>query len=201
MKRIIILLFLPLTILSQETLETYEIFGEELNMQATEPDGKGYTLYLDGYALDKTVSKGGLMIKSKKIEDFKNAWEEAKLKYIEWTATAKENNVTDMRKDIKVKVPKVQGYFSYGDWHFDFNVSPYFAYIISKSEKSGKVSHGLALYTGGMVASDNEYIDADSFFYGFYSLEDIENFISLLDPKIVTDHFGDKTSKEDLFKD
>tara|TARA_B100000795_G_C22524571_1_gene332707 strand:- start:246 stop:410 length:165 start_codon:yes stop_codon:yes gene_type:complete len=38
-------------------------------------------------------------------------------------------------------------------------------------------------------------------YYGFYSLEDIENFISLLDPKIVTDHFGDKTSKEDLFKD
>ena len=90
MKNIItIILFLPLTIFSQETLETYEIFGKELNMQATEPDGKGYTLYLDGYALDKTVSKGGLMIKSKKIEDFKNAWEEAKLKYIEWTATAK----------------------------------------------------------------------------------------------------------------
>ena len=70
MKRII-LLFLPLTILSQETLETYEIFGKELNIQATEPDEKGYTLYIDGYALDKTVSLGGLRIKSKKIEDFK----------------------------------------------------------------------------------------------------------------------------------
>ena len=32
-------------------------------------------------------------------------------------------------------------------------------------------------------------------------IEDIENFIALLDPKIVTDHFGEKTSKEDLFKD
>lgn len=200
MKNIItIILFLPLTIFSQETLETYEIFGKELNMQATEPDGKGYTLYLDGYALDKTVSKGGLMIKSKKIEDFKNTWEEAKLKYIEWTATAKENNVTDMRKDIKVKVPKVQGYFSYGSWHFDFNVSPYFQYIISEG-KSG-ASYGLALYTGKLQASDNQYIDASSFFYGFYSIEDIENFIALLDPKIVTDHFGEKTSKEDLFKD
>lgn len=201
MKNIIIILFLPLTIFSQEKIGSYEIFGKELNIQVTEPNDKGYTLYLDGYPLDKIVSKGGLMIESKKVDDFKNACNEAKEKYIEWTSTAKENNVTDLRKDIKVKIPKLEGYFSYGDWNFDFNVSPYFVYLITKDKKSGKVSYGLALYTGGMQASDNEYIDTDSFCYGFYTLEDIENFISLLDSKLVYDHFGSKNSKEDLFKD
>ena len=37
----------------------------------------------------------------------------------------------------------------------------------------------------------------------FWAWEDsyIEKFISLLDSKIVTNHFGEKNSKEDLFKD
>ena len=199
MKNIIILLFLPLTIFSQEKIETFEIFGKEYNLQASEPDAEGYDLYIDGYPADKAVSTGGLMIKSKKIEDFKNAWEEAKLKYIEWTTTAKENNITDLKKEVKVNIPKVEGYFHYGSWHFDFNVSPYFKYLITEGES--EISYGLILYTGTLNASDNQYIDADSFIYAFYSLEDIDNFISLLDPKIVMDHFGEKNSKEDLFKD
>ena len=69
------------------------------------------------------------------------------------------------------------------------------------SESKGKVSYGLIMYTGGMEDSDNQYIDSDSFVYAFYSLEDINKFISLFDQKLVTDHFGDKKSKEDLFKD
>tara|TARA_B100000886_G_scaffold191350_1_gene131781 strand:- start:1188 stop:1787 length:600 start_codon:yes stop_codon:yes gene_type:complete len=199
MKKIILLLFLPLTILSQEKLETFEIFGKEYSVEATEPNSKGYTLYLNGYALDKTVSQGGLMIKSEKTADFRNAWKKAKSKYIEWTATAKENNVTDLNKDIKVNVPSVEGFFSYGDWQFDWNVSPYFKYHITQA--NSVVSYGLILYTGQLISGSNKYINSESFVYAFYSLEDIENFISLLDPKIVLDHFGEKNSKEDLFKD
>tara|TARA_B100000242_G_scaffold63425_1_gene38791 strand:- start:2976 stop:3578 length:603 start_codon:yes stop_codon:yes gene_type:complete len=200
MKKIILFLFLPLTILSQEKIETFEIFGKEYSVDATEPNSKGYTLYLNGHPLDKSVSQGGIMIKSEQTADFRNAWEKAKSKYIEWTATAKENDVTDLKKDIKVNVPNVEGFFSYGDWQFDWNVSPFFKYIISK-EKSGGVSYGLILYTGQLISSSNKYIDSESFVYAFYSLKDIENFISLLDPKIVLDHFGEKNSKEDLFKD
>ena len=48
----------------------------------------------------------------------------SKIKIHRGTATAKENDVTDLKKDIKVNVPNVEGFFSYGDWQFDWNVSP-----------------------------------------------------------------------------
>ena len=200
MKKILITLLLPFTLFSQEPIGSYEIFDKELNISATEPKENGdYSLYIDGYTLDATVSSGGIIIKNKKIDTFINSWEQAKEKYIEWTTTAKENNIMDLKKDIKVKSPKLSGYFSYGSWKFDNNVSPYFKYLITESK--GKASYGLILYTGKMQASDNQYIDSDSFLYAFYSIEDIDNFISLLDSKLVLDKFGEKNSKEDLFKD
>ena len=88
-----------------------------------------------------------------------------------------------------------------GDWNFDFSVSPYYKYLISKSEKTGKVSYCLSLYSGELQASDNQYIDAEDFIYPFYSLEEIEIFISLFDKQLVDDKFNSKNSKDDLFKD
>ena len=200
MKKILITLLFPFTLFSQEPIGSYEIFDKEYKISATEPKENGdYSLYVDGYTFDATVSSGGIIVENNKIDDFINGWEQAKEKYIEWTTTAKENNVTDLNKDIKVKIPKLSGYFSYGSWKFDWNVSPYFKYLITESK--GKISYGLILYTGTMQASDNEYIDCDSFAYAFYSIEDINKFISLFDQKLVTDHFKKKNSKEDLFKD
>ena len=203
MKNILtIILLSPLLLFSQEEIGSYEIFGTEYKVQATEPDSKGkYTLYVDGYASDGLVSQGGLMIQSKKIDDFLISLNEAKNKFIEWTATAKENNISDLSKDIKSSPPKIEGYFLYGDWNFDFSVSPYYKYLISKSEKTGKVSYCLSLYSGELQASDNQYIDAEDFIYPFYSLEEIEIFISLFDKQLVDDKFNSKNSKDDLFKD
>ena len=104
-----------------------------------------------------------------------------------------------MRKDIKIKIPKLDGFFDYGGWHFDFNVSPYFKFIISEGKPDPL--YCLGMYTGKLNASDNQYISSETFFYGFYSIEDIEHFINLLDPKIVVDHFEAKKSKKDLFED
>jgi len=203
MKNILtILLLIPLLLFSQEEIGSYELFGEEYKFEATEPDEKGeYTLYASGYASDGIVSQGGLMIKSKKIDDFVISLNEAKNKYVEWTSTAKENNVNDLSKDIKSSPPSVGAYFAYSDWHFDFNVSPFYKYLITKSDKTGKISYCLALYTGDLESSDNQYIDADSFIYAFYSLEEIESFISLFDKQLVLDKFNIKNNKEDLFKD
>ena len=85
--------------------------------------------------------------------------EQATEKYIEWTTTAKENNITDLKKDIKVTVPELSGYFSYGEWKFDWNIYPFFKYLIS--ENKGGVDYALILYTGEMQASDNQYIDSE----------------------------------------
>jgi len=200
MKKIIIILLFPLILLSQEPIGSFEVFAQEFEISATEPKDNGdYSLYVNGYTFDATVSTGGIIVEKKQIDSFINAWNQAKEKYIEWTTTAKENNVTDFTKDINVTLPKLSGYFSYGSWKFDWSLSPYFKYIITEYE--GEASYGLILYTGSMEASDNQYIDCDSFAYAFYSLEEINFFLSLFDQKLVTDYFGKKNSKENLFKD
>ena len=111
MKKILITLLFPFTLFSQEPIGSYKIFSKEFKISATEPKENGdYSLYVDGYTFDATVSSGGIIVENKKIDDFINGWEQAKEKYIEWSI--KENNVTDLNKDIKVKTPKLSGYFS-----------------------------------------------------------------------------------------
>jgi hypothetical protein len=56
------------------------------------------------------------------------------------------------------------------------------------------------MYTGKLQASDNQYIDSDSFVFAFYSEEEIDEFINLFDRKLVDEKFSDKKGKEDLFK-
>ena len=184
---------------SQVTIGEFTILEQNHEFKATEPNEKGeYDLWIYALSLDATVSKGGINIKYKKIQEFVTSLREAKNKYNEWTTTAKENSVTDLSKKLDIKLPKVCGFFYYGDINFDFNVKPYFLYTIS--EKASITSYSLIMYTGKLQASDNQYIDSDSFVFAFYSEEEIDEFINLFDRKLVDEKFSDKKGKEDLFK-
>jgi len=107
-----ILLLLSIQSFSQVTIGEVTMLEKSFDFKATEPNEKGeYDLWIYALPLDATVSKGGINIKYKKIQNFVAALKEAKNKYNEWTTTAKENSVTDLTKKIEdIKLPKVSGF-------------------------------------------------------------------------------------------
>lgn len=205
MKKIILLVVVTLTIgdivYGQETIKTFSILGEEYDFQASElKEDSTYTVYVSGHSLDALNKKGGLMIKSKHIERFIACLNKGKKKYVEWTNTAKENNIKDLTKDIDVgKMPRLEGYFYYSEWKFDFNVVPFVKYMVTE-KKDGSVDYAFLIYTGELTSSSNKYIDSDSFVYAFYSEEEIEEFIILFKPELVYEFYNEKNNEEDLFK-
>tara|TARA_R110000803_G_scaffold209830_1_gene280152 strand:+ start:291 stop:899 length:609 start_codon:yes stop_codon:yes gene_type:complete len=197
---LLLLLFVGSLVYGQESIGTYEVLGKELSVQATNPDEKGsYDLYVDGYSLDTSHETAGLLIRYKKIDDFKLSLEKAAQKYAEWVLVAKENNIKELDKVIEVSSPKVTGYFLYyKEWKFDYLVNLKYRFLIS--ENNGVAEYGMIITTGEMESSDNEFMTLDNVAYPFYSIDEINNFISLLDKQLVLDKFNSKDNKEDLFK-
>ena len=72
MKKILIILLFPFTLFSQEPIGSYEIFGKEFAISATEPKENGdYSLYVVGYPFDAIVSSGGIIVRNTKIDDLR----------------------------------------------------------------------------------------------------------------------------------
>lgn len=197
---LLLVFFVGSLVYGQESIGTYEVLDKKLSVQATKPDEKGsYDLYIDGYSLDESHETAGLSINYKKIDDFKLSFETAAKKYAEWVLVAKENNVKELDKVIEISSPKVSGYFLYyKDWKFDYLVN--LKYRLKISEINGVVDYAMIITTGEMVSSENEFMTLDNVAYVFYSIEEINHFISLLDKQLVLDKFNAKDNKEDLFK-
>ena len=197
---LLLVFFVGSLVYGQETIGTYEVLDKELSIQATKPYEKGsYNLYINCYSLDASHENAGISIKYKKIDDFKLSIVNASQKYAEWVLVAKENDVKELDKVIEISSPKVSGYFLYyKDWKYDFMVNLKYRFKIS--EKNGVVDYAMIITTGEMVSSDNEFMTLDNVAYVFYSMDEINHFISLLDNQLVLDKFNTKGNKEDLFK-
>jgi len=188
------------SLLSQEQIASFSLLGKEMMVKAEEPDDKGdYWLYIDGYPLGSS-SSGGVYLSSKKIEKILIQFKEIRTKYIEWTSTAKENNITDFSKEFSVDLSDFKGYFDYGGWHVDGSISPSASFVVTESE--GNISYCVWIYTNAMQSSSNQYIDTEKgFVFPFYSLDELDNFISLFDKDLVDKNFDNKQNIDNLFKD
>jgi hypothetical protein len=183
----------------QETFTSYENnYNDktyEIQISAKEKDK--FTLYIDAMSLDKLHEKGGIMIKEKQHKDFLNALTEAKGKYVEWVKTAKENNIKEVDKTMNIK-SKVDGFFRYGDWNFDYNVNLKFDFKILESKD--KIKYLLLVRTGELESSSNQFMKVDGFVLVFTSETEIENFASQISLQKIND-FAAKPKAETLFKD
>lgn len=155
-------------------------------------------LYIGAYSMDKISSLCGLVLMKDKIEDFSNSLVEAKGKYVEWVQTAKDNNVTELTKDISIKSPKISSYFKYGDIHFDFSVTPSFEFKITNT--NGEVRYLLLVRSGKLQSSSNQFTDSDGWIIVYTSEEEISTFIDNISIEGVEKHLQQSTEKEDLFK-
>lgn len=182
---------------AQEEIDTYEMSRFEKEpyvIQANAPENGNYSFYINMQSLDASIDNGGIIVKSKYLEDFRVLLKECQVKLNEWDEVANANGVADLTKDIPVTVrPKLTGFFRYGDWKFDYNVVLMPKYFRSSNEAQ------VILYTGEMTASDNEYMDAENFVFAFNS-DEIAEFLEKLTTENVENHFTKKASKEELFK-
>ena len=203
MKKLLIInitILLTAVVFGQKTISVYKMLDEEFKFQASEPKDGKYDLYIYGYGLDNLYKKGGISIKYEKISKFVDVLNFSKSKYEEWTNVAKQNNVTDLTKEIEVEIPTLEGFFvTSSKVHFDFSATPYIKYIIRKNT-SGSVDYSLVIYSSKLNSYENKYIEADNFIYAFFSKEEINDFIKLFDKSLVDKTFSAQKAKEDLFK-
>ena len=138
------------------------------------------------------------MIDNKRYQGFIDALNHAKIKYQEWVKTAKENNVTELDKEMKIK-SKVAGFFLYGgDWHFQYLVNLTFDFKILESD--GEIKYLLIIRSGKMQSSSNQFMDVDGVVLVFSSDSEIEEFTNAISLEKINE-LKNKPKSDDLFKD
>lgn len=194
-----LLVALPLLASAQSnfTQFTMSYFSEntEYDIMISEKNKALDKIYIDAYSIDTSSKKGTFIIEAKKLDNFKKFLLEAKAKYNEWTVTAKENNVTDFDKDIPYGGQNLYAAgFVYGEWHFDFSVTPKARFRIV----DGK--YLLIIDSQKLQASDNRYIDSKGILLVFNSDKEIQDLINKLDVENMNTLINKESSKESLFK-
>lgn len=180
----------------QEKYTTYDnLYSEKTHeVSISHKDSNNYTLYVEMMSMDELSKNGGVMITQKEHVLFLSTLNDAKTKYNEWVATAKENNVADLTKSMTYKV-KVGGFFQYGSkWNFQYMVLLTFHFTIVDSKNL------LIVRTGKLTSSSNEYITNDGFVFVFQNEKEIDDFVNILSVDKVKE-FVNKPKTIDLFKD
>jgi hypothetical protein len=182
---------------SQKLLDTYTFASKDYDISISKDKKGKFTLWIDAYGLDALHKTGSLMVREKAYPDFLSALEKAKVKYDEWIVTAKDNNVTDLNKEMPIKCT-VEAYFMYGsDWHFQSFAPITFKFIVM--DFKDELYYSCLISTGKLKSSTNEYMEIDGFMLSFDSSASISTFIEKISYAKITDFFK-KPSEEDLFK-
>jgi hypothetical protein len=156
-------------------------FNKTREISLSDDEKKGFILWIDAFGLDQTYDDGGIHVEESRYDSFFDALKEAREKYIEWTQTAKDNNVKKLNKEMPYKC-RVSSYFGTGrvsSTHFQFLVNLAFDYMVL--EAGGEIKYMLILRTGRLTASDNKYIDSEGFVIPFESIQEIDEFISTIE--------------------
>ncbi len=197
---ILVSILFSLSVAAQEKFTTYDnVYGKKTyDIQLSLKDTDKFTLYIDAMSLDKLHKTGGFMVDNKKHQGFIDALSQAKAKYQEWVKTAKDNNVNELDKEMKIK-SRVAGFFLYGgDWHFQYMVNLTFDFKILES--GGETEYLLIVRSGKMQSSSNQFMDVDGVVLVFSSDIEIEEFTSAISLEKING-FKNKPKSDDLFKD
>jgi len=170
----------------------------EIQISFNEEKDSAFTLWIDALCIDDIIDNGGFRIEEKRYAEFIENLRQSKIKYDEWVHVAKENNVTDLRKDMDISGKRIGAYFKYGrEWHYDNTVSPAYLFLVLENEVS--LRYVLLVTTKSLTASDNQYIDCSGFVLSFTSSDEVDEFLDLISLESIN-KFKSKPKKDDLFK-
>ena len=183
---------------AQEKVSEYSMnyFNDKnYNIEASDVKGEEFRYYIDCASWEDDTDVVGISFESTKIQEFQNKMNEIKDKYVEWTNTAKQNGVTNFDKNFDIKLPSVNCFFMYGDYHFDFYRTPNAYFKVTTDGECYAI-----ISIRDLQASDNQYIKHDGLFMIFSSDEEIDDFINAIDMKHVIEKAEKKANTDNLFK-
>ncbi|SHG27529.1 hypothetical protein [Chryseobacterium vrystaatense] len=179
---------------AQEVIDNYTMsyFNKNYEIEASTGKNNNFTIYIQVNA-ERSKTKANYMIKSDRLNEFKEALILTKDKYVEWTKVAKENNVTDMSKDIDIKFPNIDIAWLGTKWFFSFGkkLSPKFMIL-----KNGQ---NIVSFVNKNTASSNQYID-ETTYWVFADVKEFEEFILKLDFDKIKVKLEKSENKAELFK-
>lgn len=186
---------------SQDVIDSYEMSYFEskptYNISASQVKNGKTSFYIYAAPADRYSDAVALIIKSEQLEKFKSVIDTAKVTYRKWSETAKENNVTELDKEINIDKIRFECGFYTSDWYFDYSVQLTARFKILSSGQYVLILENKYK----LVSGSNEYIDSDGFYMVFTSSDEIDSFLNKLTLENVNSYYEKKSSKEDLFKD
>lgn len=140
---------------------------------------------------DKLSDKVVLHISPTKARIFKEEMEEAKQKYIEWLKVADANNVSNVKKKIKVNLQSdVLFQYSKNQLATNVTIEPYF--LVNDHGKSLVFTNKYEL-----VSRSNQFIKSDGFLLIFSDPGEVDEFLSQLDiPKAERLYLENKSNRK-----
>lgn len=179
---------------AQEVIDNYTMsyFNKKYDIEASMEKNGDFTVYIQVSA-ERVSTKANYMIKSSRLNEFKEALIFTRDKYSEWAKIAKENNVTDMTKSIDAKFPNIDIAWLGSKWFFSFSqkLSPTFMIL-----KNGQI---VVSFLNKNTASSNQYID-ETTYWVFNDVKEFDEVIQKLDYDKIKGKLEKLENKADLFK-
>ena len=169
---------------------TNSYWGKEFKIEASQKDGKLEYVYIGVEA--KGSKTAFISVPGKNLELFKTSLELARDKYLEWVKIAKENNVTEMNKELGIKFPSVNVAWYGTKWWFSFGRIIDMEFLILNNGKM------IASWLSKVSSSANQYID-ETIYFIFADEADFNNLISQLEYQGILDQLLNTEKKQDLF--
>lgn len=192
MKKIILVLCLLTFILpikAQQKVGEYtnSYFSKTFSIEASEEN-----VYI-GVQTDLDFRKAYISVKADKLELFKTALELARDKFSEWKKIAKDNNITEMCKEMGIDFPEVAVAWLYGgEWEFSFDNKINLAFLILDDGQM------VAAWAPTVTSSSNRYIDQEIYFV-FGDEEDFNSIINQLDGQRILNELLNTKNNLNLF--
>lgn len=192
MKRILLTLFVGLLSLtvSAQYVASYNnsLEGKEHSI-VTDEQGKYLHISVPGRYTTDIVS---FMIATKDIPAFYEGMSSIYNKYLEWDKVAKDNNVTDMRKEFDIPLPKITLAWKSSDYFFEYKHTLKPAFVVLEDGVS------YCVMSGKGVCSTNRYIDQE--YYFVVGGDDFKEFVEAIKPETIAAGKAENKKIDDLFK-
>ena len=196
MKKIILVLCLLTFILpikAQQKVGEYtnSYVSKTFSIEAVEKNNKIEVVYI-GISTDHKSRPAYIIVKGEDLELFKTALELARDKFSEWKKVAKENNITEMSKEMSINFPKVTVAWHGAKWWFSFGNKINFRFLIL--DDGEMVAH----WTSKVTSSSNRYIE-EYIYFAFANEEDFNGIINQLDGQRILNELFKNKNKSELF--
>jgi hypothetical protein len=198
MKKIVLSLFISalctIAVYGEKVVGNYSLsyFNRSYDIEASKiKDGK-FTVYIEVNG-ESESTKAMLSVENDDLEEFTQSLLQMKTKFEEWSKVAKDNNVTDMNKDMDIKFPSTTICWLGTKWYFSFGhkLTPKFLilddgrYVVTIVKK--------------VTSSSNQYID-ETIYWVFSDPKEIDDLVSQLDSEKIKAKLEAIENASDLFK-